>query len=153
MSKVFKCENPFAVFTLTLKHLNTFALVFLLSACTQNQNQIPVVGDLDSSIIAMDTVMQKGFETSYEFHKTLVANEKLVYDVIGYGGTSSQGELAILRRDAENKTDTVIKEKREGIIADAFLADSNRNNKMEVYVIIQNPIHASEKKLLRFEIK
>ena len=127
--------------------------VLCLVSCQNNQNQIPVVGSFDSSAIALDTVMQKGFESSYEFHKTLTVNEKLVFDVVAYGGPASKGEFAILRRGADNKTDTVVKEKRNGIIADAFLADSNKNKVMEVYVLVQNPLHESEKKLLKYEFK
>lgn len=129
-----------------------FCFSFLVS-CTQNKNQIPVVGSLDSAAIAVDTVMQKGFEASYEYSKTLTVNEKLVYDVRAYGGPASQGEFAILRRGADNKTDTVVKEKRNGIIAGTFLADSNKNKVMEVYVLVQNPLHESEKKLLKYEFK
>ncbi len=99
----------------------------------------------------MDTVMQKGFESSYEFHKTLTVHEKLVYDVVGYGGSSSNGEYAILRRGADNKADTVMKGKREGVIADAFIADSNKNKREEIYVVIQNPAQMSLKKTLRYE--
>ncbi len=129
------------------------AICCLLCACTQNQNQIPVVGSLDSTAIAIDTVMQKGFESSYEFHKTLTVHEKLVYDVVGYGGSASAGEYAILRRGADNKTDTVMKGKRDGIIADAFLADSNNNRREEIYLVIQNPSNSSQKKSLKYEVK
>src|SRR4051812_10810646 len=87
-----------------------------LSSCQTNSNKIPVVGDLDSSAIATDTIMQKGFESSYEFHKTLTVNPNLVYDVVGYGGSAAKGEYAILRRGADNKADTVQKGQREGII-------------------------------------
>ena len=83
--------------------------------------------------------------------KTLTVHEKLVYDVVGYGGSSSKGEYAILRRGADNKADTVTKGKREGIIADAFLADSNKNHREEIYIITQNPSQISDKKILRFE--
>ncbi len=127
--------------------------VLFLVSCNQHSNQIPVVGDLDSSAIAIDTIMQKGFESSYEFHKTLTVHEKLVYDVVGYGGSSSNGEYAILRRGADNKADTVMKGKREGIIADAFVADSNKNKREEIYVVIQNPAQMSLKKTLRYEAK
>lgn len=127
-----------------------FCFLFLVS-CQSNQNQIPVVGSLDSSAIAIDTLMQKGFESSYEFHKTLIVHEKLVYDVVGYGGSASNGEYAILRRGADNKADTVMKGKREGIIADAFLADSNKNKREEIYLVIQNPLQVSSKKTLRYE--
>ncbi len=127
--------------------------MWCFTSCNQNQNQskVHVVGELDSVAIAMDTTMQKGFESSYEFHKTLTVHEKLVYDVVGYGGSSSNGEYAILSRGADNKIDTVIKGIRDGIIADAYLADSNKNKREEVYVVIQNPSQSSERKILRFE--
>ncbi len=121
------------------------------SSCNQSQNQIPVVGEIDSVAIASDTAMQLGLESSYEFHKTLVVNENLVYDVVGFGGPASSGEFAILRRGGDNKADTVMKQQREGIIADAFLADSNRNNKQEVYVVVRNPSQAAMQKTFRFE--
>ena len=119
---------------------------FLFSACNQNQIQIPVVGNLDSSAIALDTTMQKGIESSYEYSKTLTVNEKLVYDVRAFGGPASQGEFAILRRGADNKSDTVVKEKRDGIIADAFLNDKELN------VVIQKPTDTSNKKTFKYLI-
>ena len=125
---------------------------FLVS-CQGNQNQIPVVGSLDSSAIAIDTIMQKEFESSYEFHKTLTVHEKLVYDVVGYGGSASAGEYAILRRGADNKADTVMKGARDGIIAEAFVADSNQNKREEIYVVIQNPSNTSQRKTLKYETK
>jgi hypothetical protein len=142
------------IFPFTLSLLLSIVYCLLsFSSCNQNQNQsnIPVVGTLDSVAIAQDTSMQKGFESSYEFHKTLIVNENLVYDVVGYGGSASTGEYAILRRGVDNKTDTVSKGRRDGIIADAFIADSNKNQKEEVYVVIQNPTQAATKKLLRYE--
>lgn len=132
--------------------LLVFCFLFFVS-CQNNSNQIPVLGSLDSAAIAIDTVMQKGFESSYEFHKTLTVHEKLVYDVVGYGGSASAGEYAILRRGADNKTDTVMKGKRDGIIADAFLADSNNNRREEIYVVIQNPSNSSQKKSFKYEAK
>ena len=129
-----------------------FGFSFLVS-CQSNSNKIPVVGSLDSTAIAIDTIMQKGFESSYEFHKTLTVHEKLVYDVVGFGGSSSAGEYAILRRGADNKTDTVTKGVRNGIIAETFLADSNKNSKEEVYVVIQNPSNPSETKTVKYEAK
>src|SRR3954468_2227804 len=97
--------------------LSIACCLLFLTSCNQNKNQVPVVGDLDSAAIARDTAMQMGFESSYEYHKTLVANEQLVYDVVGYGGPASNGEFAILRRAANNKADTVVKQTRNGIIA------------------------------------
>ncbi len=120
-------------------------------SCQSNQNQIPVVGSLDSAAIALDTTMQLGFESSYEYHKTLVLNDKLVYDVIGYGGSATKGEYAILRRGADNRADTLNKGLREGMITDVLLADSNSNNKAEVYVKLKSRATDSLSKVIRFE--
>jgi hypothetical protein len=120
--------------------------VLCLVSCQNNQNQIPVVGSFDSSAIALDTVMQKGFESSYEFHKTLTVNEKLVFDVVAYGGPASKGEFAILRRGADNKSDTVMKEIRDGVIADAFF------NKNELNIVIKNPADTLSKKIFSYPV-
>ena len=137
------------IFPFTVSRLLSIVYCLLsFSSCNQNQSKIPVVGTLDSVAIAQDTTMQKGFESSYEFHKTLTVHEKLVYDIVGYGGSSSKGEYAILRRGSDNKADTIMKGIREGFIANAYLADSNKNKREEVYVIIQNPSQISEKKIL-----
>lgn len=127
-----------------------FSSLFFVS-CQSNQNQIPEVGNLDSAAIALDTTMQLGFESSYEYHKTLVLNDKLVYDVIGYGGPAAKGEYAILRRGADNKADTLSKGIREGVIIDALLADSNGNNKAEVYVKVKSRATDSWSKVIRLE--
>src|SRR3569832_1649731 len=126
--------------------LSIACCLLFLTSCNQNKNKIPVVGDLDSAAIAIDTAMQLGFESSYEFHKTLVANEQLVYDVVGYGGSASKGEFAIMRRGADNKTDTVIKQNRKGILTDAYFTT---DNKEEFNVVIQNPGDTSETKTLK----
>ena len=108
-----------------------------------------MVGDLDSAAIARDTSMQLGFESSYEYHKTLIAHEHLVYDVVGYGGSASKGEFAILRRGADNKTDTIVKQNRNGILTDAYFT---ADNKEEVNVVIQNPGDTSARRTLKFHL-
>lgn len=124
--------------------------LFLVS-CQSNQNQIPVLGHLDSAAIALDTAMQLGFESSYEYHKTLVVNNKLVYDIVGYGGPASKGEYAVLRREEGNKTDTVSKGVRNGVIVGAYLADSNHDNLMEVVIEVKNPATDTIRSIIRFE--
>ncbi len=112
----------------------------LLVSCQNNSNQIPVVGSIDYAAIAIDTLMQKGFESSYEFHKTLTVHEKLVYDVVGYGGSSSQGEFSIIKRGADNKADTVVKGTRDGFIVDAIATDAAYSEKKiskRIYLITQ----------------
>ncbi|HLP49499.1 MAG TPA: hypothetical protein VK154_01380 [Chitinophagales bacterium] len=129
------------------------SVIFGLSACTSNKDKTPVLGNFDSLAIAMDTTLQLGLESSYEFHKTLNVNDTLVYDVVGYGGSAAKGEYAILRRGADNKTDTVQKGVREGYIAETFLADSNRNGAQEIYVIVKAAGNSGMQKNIKYELK
>lgn len=127
------------------------SIVCCLASCTSNKDKTPVLGHLDTLAVAMDTAMQLGLESSYEFHKTLAVSDTLVYDVIAFGGPASKGELAILRRGATNKTDTVFKDIREGIIAETWLADSNNNKKPEVYIAIKGAADNRLQKLVKYE--
>ncbi|MFM2307734.1 MAG: hypothetical protein RLZZ367_2403 [Bacteroidota bacterium] len=128
------------------------SIVCCLSSCSSgNKDKTPVLGHLDTLAIAMDTTMQLGFESSYEFHKTLTVTDTLVYDVIAFGGPATKGEVAILRRGAANKTDTVFKDVRTGIIADTWLADSNNNKKPEVYIAIKGAADNRLQKLVKYE--
>lgn len=133
----FNARQQLSIFIYSFTHL-LFCL--FLSSCNQHNNQNPNFGILDSAYVAQDTLMQKGIESSYEYHKTLTANEKLVYDVIAWG-ENSKGEFAIVKRGADNKADTVVKEMREGIIAEATL-----NNDV-VTITLQNPLDSSAKKI------
>lgn len=129
-----------------------FLVLVVLTSCTSgNKDKTPVLGHLDTLAVAMDTAMQLGLESSYEFHKTLTVSDTLVYDVIAFGGPASKGELAILRRGAANKTDTVFKDMRTGIIADTWLADSNNNKKPEVYITIKGVADNRLQKLVKYE--
>lgn len=112
----------------------------ILTACNQNKPtaQIPIVGEaVDSSAIAGDTLQQKSIEQSYEYAQTVVVNPKLVYDVRAYGGPASHGQYCILRRGADNKSDTVVMAERVGTIVNAFTADLNRNGKEEIYIVLR----------------
>jgi hypothetical protein len=127
-----------------------FLVLVVLTACTSNKDKTPVLGHLDTLAVAMDTAMQLGLESSYEFHKTLTVSDTLVYDVIAFGGPASKGELAILRRGATNKTDTVFKDIREGIIAETWLADSNNNKQPEVYIVVKDAAGNRMQKLVKY---
>lgn len=121
-------------------------LSLLLFSCTQNNNADTGFGTIDSLAIAADTAMQLGFESSYEYHKTLAASDTLVYDVVGYGGTASKGELAILRRGADNKSDTVLKQTREGMISDVML------NGGELSIVLRNPKNTTDTKVIKYNM-
>ena len=127
-----------------MKKITAIVIIFslLLNSCTQNKpaSQIPVVGEaVDSAAIALDTIQQKSIESSYEYAQSVVVNPKLVYDIRGYGGPSSHGDFAILRRGADNKADTVAKGERKGIIVNAFKGDLNINGREEIYIVMRNP--------------
>lgn len=120
--------------------------VLLLVSCTQHQDNTPVLGNFDSTAIALDTTMQLGLESSYEFHKTIPVNSHLVYDVVGFGGPASKGEYAILRRGADNKSDTVQKGIRYGWIADVQL----KNAKLILHIL--NPADSQQKQLVEYAL-
>lgn len=130
------------------KHSSTvliLAISILLTACNQqpNQKQIPVVGAIDSAFIAADTAMQLGLESSYEYHNTLIVNTHLVYDIIGWGTEYAEGEFAIVKRGADNKPDTVAKDKRFGIIENSLLVNlqsgSAGKSEPQVLLILRQP--------------
>jgi len=127
----------------------------ILTACNQNKpaaDRIPVVGDsVDASAIANDTIQQKSIEQSYEYAQTVIVNPKLVYDLRAYGGPASHGEYAILRRGADNTTDTVVMAERFGTIVNAFTADLNHNGKEEVYIVMRKTPKGASSYVSAFE--
>ena len=114
-------------------------ITIFLSACTSNQpkDNRPFVGDLDSTLIAADTVMQLGLEQSYEFNKTLTVNQNLVYDVIAWG-TPSKGLICFVYRDEKGVLDSVLETQRLGIVKDCWISDLNGNGDVEVMAVLQN---------------
>ncbi len=122
-------------------------VIFLVSGCIQNTNQQDTAGTIDTAAIAADTAMQIGFESSYEYHKSITIYDTLVYDVVGYGGPASSGEFAVMRRGADNKSDTIAKEKREGIISDAILKEN------QIQITVQKPGDSINGKTFYYKIK
>jgi len=135
---------------------NIFLLAFaclLLVSCNQNPNQpSTIVGTVDSTAIAADTSTQVNLENSYEYAKSLSVHEHLVFDIRAFGGPASKGEYAIIRRAADNKPDTVAHGTRQGIIADAFLADLNSNKEPEIYLIVQSADSLKSEDLIAYEV-
>lgn len=121
-----------------------FAL--LLFSCGQNNNTDTGFGTIDSLAIAADTTMQLGIESSYEYHKTIAAADTVAYDIVGYGGSASKGELAILRRGANNKADTVLKQTREGMISDVILKGE------ELSITLRNPKDTTDTKVIKYNM-
>lgn len=121
-----------------------FAL--LLFSCGQNNNADTGFGTIDSLAIAADTTMQLGIESSYEYHKTIAATDTVAYDIVGYGGSASKGELAVLRRGANNKADTVLKQTREGMISDVILKGE------ELSITLRNPKDTTDTKVIKYNM-
>jgi hypothetical protein len=136
-----------------LRFVIPVVLASLLACNTTPEQKKPVIGTVDSLSIASDTVMQLGIERSYEYHKSIVANSKLVYDIIGFGGSATKGEYAILQRGADNRADTIVKGPREGTIVNAFLADLNGNKISEIYIVTQSVGSGSYANITAFEIE
>lgn len=136
-----------------VKSLRFFLPVLFVSlySCKTNKEPKPVVLSMDSLAIALDTTMQLGIERSYEYHQSIAANSELVYDIVGFGGSASKGEFAILQRGADNKTDTIIKGVRTGSISNSFLADLNGNKIPEIYLAIKK-IGDGSLTIIAFEI-
>jgi hypothetical protein len=112
--------------------------IFLSCKQSKPEDKIVVVGEnIDSAAIATDTTQQIAIDNSYEFFKSIPVSGNLVYDVIAYGGPRSEGEYAIIRRNTAG-TDTVAHNVRYGTIADVYVADLNKNNLPELYVIFQS---------------
>jgi hypothetical protein len=141
MESVLRSYRSFFIYSFT--HLLICSLLF---SCNQSNTTTAQFGTIDSLAIAADTAMQLGFESSYEYHKTLAASDTLVYDVVGYGGTASKGELAILRRGADNKADTVFKQTREGMISDVVLKGG------ELSIVIRNPKDTTDTKVIKYNM-
>jgi hypothetical protein len=137
----------------------TFFLISLIvsivfSSCNPNKSKdkaIEVFENVDSTTIASDTITEKAIESSYEYAKSLPVSEKLVFDVRGYGGPASHGEYAILRRGADNKPDTVAHGERDGVIANSFTADLNKNGNPEVYIDIQAANGSNTGRIIGYE--
>lgn len=125
-----------------MKNQLFIALIATVICCAcnrvQKKDETPVVGeDVDSAAIAVDTSTQKAMESSYEYSNTVTVNNKLVFDVMAYGGPATKGEYAIIKRGADNKPDTIAHGERNGIIASSFTADLNHNSLPEVYLVVQ----------------
>jgi hypothetical protein len=115
--------------------LASFSL--LLSSCQDRKPAIDTFGELDSLKVASDTTMQVNMDRSYEYQKSLVESDSVVYDFLAYDkpkGSSSpdwESKFIVIRRTKFNQ-DTVIKDNRSGIIQSTFLADINENGRKEV---------------------
>ena len=121
-----------------------FRLFFLLaltiiglSSCQDHPPGPDTFGELDSTKVATDTTMQVNMDRSYEYQKTLVENDTLVYDFTAYDkpkGSSSpewESKFIVIRRST-HESDTIIKDTRSGMVQGLWLSDLDGNKKPEI---------------------
>lgn len=81
--------------------------------------------------------MQANMDLSYEYQKTLVQNDSMVYDVLAYDKPSNsdpkkwEGKFIVIRR-TNTKQDTIIKDSRFGPVKGLSLADLNNDGHPEI---------------------
>lgn len=129
------------------------AFLFFVSACKSPSANQPEFGTIDTLAIAADTAMQHAIENSYEFHKSLMVNQSLVYDVTGRGNSLSEGEFTITRRSTGNRPDTLFTGKRDGVFTDALLTRLNSNqNEQQLVIITRQPGSGAYGNVLLFSV-
>jgi hypothetical protein len=102
------------------------AIIF--SRCSNpNAAQKDTFGEVDTARIASDTAMQANMDLSYEYLKTLIQSDSVVYDFLAYDRPSYadpkkwEGKFIVIRR-TNTKQDTIIKDKRFGPVKGLSLA-------------------------------
>jgi len=93
--------------------------------------------ELDSAGIASDTALQADMDLSYEYVRSLVQNDSVVYDFLAYdkpkGQTGKEWEsrFHIIRRTGHSE-DTVAKGFRSAAVLAVWLSDLDRNGQEEI---------------------
>ena len=123
--------------------------LLILSGCQDHRaTSIDTFGELDSLQVAADTTMQVNMDRSYEFQKSLVENDTVVFDFLAYDkpkGSSSpdwESKFIVIRRTSSS-SDTIIKDFRSGIVQSLWLSDMNQNGKPEI-MFYEYPTSASK---------
>jgi hypothetical protein len=114
------------------------ATVCLFSDCSNRQAAKPNTFEaLDSAHIASDTAMQVDMDLSYEYQRTLVQNDSVVYDFLAYdkpkgqAGKEWESKFHIIRRTAHAE-DTVAKGNRSNPVQAVWLSDLDRDGRAEI---------------------
>jgi hypothetical protein len=108
-----------------------------ISNCSPKKPAEQTFGELDKTAIAADTGMEADMDHSYEYQKALVESDSIVYDFLAYDkpvyGNSNKWEskLIIMRR-TNNKTDTVVKDRRFGPVKGLSIADLDHDGRPEI---------------------
>ena len=112
--------------------------VSFFSDCSNHAAVQPnTFGQLDSARIAADTSMQDNMDLSYEYQKTLILNDSVVYDFLAYDKPSNtdskkwEGKFIVIKR-TNTRQDTIIKDSRSGPVKGLCLADPDNDGKPEI---------------------
>jgi hypothetical protein len=113
------------------------AMVLCFSACTNRPTAPDTFGTLDTARVAADTAMQANMDLSYEYQKTLVQNDSIVFDFLAYDrpgrdNTKEWDEKLIVIRRTNTRQDTVIRSFRLGAVKGLAIADLDQDGRPEI---------------------
>lgn len=113
-------------------------LVSLFSQCSNKpERKVDTFGELDTNKVAADTSMQVNMDRSYEYQKTLIQNDSVVFDFIAYdkpvsSSTEWTSKFIIIRR-TKARQDTVVKGSRMGPVCSLGIGDMDQDGKPEIF--------------------
>ena len=112
--------------------------VCLFSACSPPPApKVDTFGELDSARIAADTSMQSNMDLSYEYQKSLVLSDSVVFDFLAYDRpslddkTKWEGKFIVIERTSTSQ-DTVIRGARFGPVRGLNLTDLDGDGRPEI---------------------
>ena len=114
--------------------------IFSLFFCSCSQNaSTATFGELDSSAVAMDTIMQRKFETSYEYQQDLAIDERK-YEVksTSYIKDGKQVNKCLVIFVTKENRDTIYNQTEPASIYKTELADLNNDGKKDEVVAYYN---------------
>jgi hypothetical protein len=116
-----------------------FIVVCSFQDCSNNPSvQKDTFGEVDRTAVGADTAMESNMDLSYEYQKTLIYNDSIVFDFLAYDRPKLtapkewEGKLIIIRR-TNTKQDTVVKDSRTGAVKGLSIADLNRDHRPEIF--------------------
>jgi hypothetical protein len=118
--------------------LSLACLVSLFSECSNPPApKVDTFGELDSNKVAADTSMQVNMDRSYEYQRSLVQSDTVVFDFLAYDKPSAadgkkwESKFIVIRR-TNTRQDTVIKDYRSGPVRGLSIADLDHDGSPEI---------------------
>ena len=137
---LYKLSPSFATCVFTSRIFFSALIIFvcLFSACSPPPApKADTFGELDSARIAADTSMQANMDLSYEYQKSLILNDSVVFDFLAYDRPSLsdakkwEGKFIVIQRTS-TRQDTIIRGSRFGPVKGLCLADLNGDGRPEM---------------------